>query len=260
MRLLREVRRLLAGDGGKRLRARAKQLRQDIARLYLEGMFQDAAKVGEELLALQKRWLGAHHPDYATGLRNLALLLEKANEPSRALSVLKQALEIRRATLGRDHPDTLALAQELGSLQGSVDGVATAEPPAAPSPPYLAEAMLLAWPLTEDLDFTGPDDPSRLTEHGSKLRLDLGSLAEILSDAAEAAQCWYRHPGLPPTRELIEDMHLCQVAFGELRERALRRAAALRLPYPHPENLRTLVELSALIEAVIEEERRQKRS
>lgn len=259
MRLLREVRQLLAGNGGKRLRARAKQLRQDLARLYLEGSYNEAAKLGEELLALQKRWLGSRHPDYATGLRNLSLLLEKADQPTRAASVLKQALEIRRATLGGDHPDTIALVQELGSLQVSVDGAAAKEPPPSLDPTELAQALLLAWPLTDDLDLSCPIDLSRPADTGARLRLDLSSLVEILADAAESAQAWYRHPGLPPSREMIEDMHLCHVAFAELRERTLRHASALKLPYPHPENLRTLVDLSTLIEAVIEEELRRKR-
>ena len=50
--------------------------------------------------------MGENHPDYATTLNNLADLYVNMGRYARAEPMYREALAIRKKTLGEDHPST----------------------------------------------------------------------------------------------------------------------------------------------------------
>ena len=49
--------------------------------------------------------MGEDHPEYATGLSNLAMMYAMTGDYARAEPLLRQVLEIRKKALGEDHPE-----------------------------------------------------------------------------------------------------------------------------------------------------------
>jgi hypothetical protein len=113
MRIPELLRRVTTGgrDG-----ADPKDLRTEIVRHYREGRLEEAAAAARRLLVWQRETLGEGHPDHATGLINLALLLQKQGKPEEARLLAAQALAIRLQALGPAHPDVAASRRLLESL------------------------------------------------------------------------------------------------------------------------------------------------
>ncbi|GAC1466731.1 MAG: hypothetical protein NVSMB9_07600 [Isosphaeraceae bacterium] len=104
------------------------QLARKVVQLYEQGHFRESQETAQRLVELQRRRLGADHPDYASALTNLALLYQKQGEFVTAEPLLRDALEIRRKSLGELDPQfaaSLIHLAELFQLQGSL---AAAEP------------------------------------------------------------------------------------------------------------------------------------
>lgn len=80
------------------------RLAREVVRHYDAGSHTEARNLAERLVDIQRERLGEKHPDYATALCNLALILRKLGEVEAASVHLRQALEIRRETLGENHP------------------------------------------------------------------------------------------------------------------------------------------------------------
>src|SRR5207245_8375472 len=70
----------------------------------------------ERALKIRERVLGPDHPDTATSLNNLALLLRDQGELAAARPLLERALTISERVQGPDHPDTAASLSTLASL------------------------------------------------------------------------------------------------------------------------------------------------
>jgi len=64
----------------------------------------EAIEIGRETLDVQ-------HPDLAVWINNLAGLLENTGRVNEATPLYLEALEIFRAALGDDHPDTQTVAR-----------------------------------------------------------------------------------------------------------------------------------------------------
>lgn len=79
-------------------------------------------------IALVAETYGDRHPDYATALNQLALLLIMQQEPEKAEPLLREALEIRRQALGESHPDYATNLSSLGGLLWARDEYDGAEP------------------------------------------------------------------------------------------------------------------------------------
>ena len=62
---------------------------------------------------IQEQELGAHHPDLASTLNNLAIVAEKTGSSSEAESFYRRAAAITAAALPSDHPMTVASRQNL---------------------------------------------------------------------------------------------------------------------------------------------------
>ncbi|MCP4359898.1 MAG: tetratricopeptide repeat protein, partial [Chloroflexi bacterium] len=67
-------------------------------------------------LAIREKVLGPEHPDTATSLNNLALLLQAQGDYEGALPYYDRALAIFEAKLGPNHPNTRIVRSNLASL------------------------------------------------------------------------------------------------------------------------------------------------
>jgi tetratricopeptide (TPR) repeat protein len=93
---------------------------------YLQGRarYAQAQELFERGLAIRETHLGANHPDTATSLNDLGLVLRAQGDldPSRLL--FERGLAIRETLLGADHPDTATSLDDLGLVlraQGEFD-------------------------------------------------------------------------------------------------------------------------------------------
>jgi CHAT domain-containing protein/Tfp pilus assembly protein PilF len=94
-------------------REEADQLYAEFLKLGQAGKFNEARPVGERVLELREKALGADHPDVAEVLNSLAILYSIIGDDARAEASFQRALTIREKALGPDHP---ALAQPLNNL------------------------------------------------------------------------------------------------------------------------------------------------
>ncbi|WP_254053285.1 tetratricopeptide repeat protein [Singulisphaera sp. GP187] len=150
----------------------------------------EAVVSARERLALQKQAIGEHHPDYATGLNQLAMLLIMHGDPDRAEPLLRQALEIRREVLGEKHADFATNLSSLAGLfwaRGDLDG----------AEPLMRQALDIRW------DVLGSNHPKTTTT--------LNSLEQLLRakqdwegvDRPAAAPSSVRPPAAPGV-EVVE--------------------------------------------------------
>src|SRR4051812_40597846 len=70
-----------------------------------EGREHEAVANARHRLELQRQAVGERHPEFATGLNQLALLLIMHGDPEHAEPLLREALAIRKDVLGEHHPD-----------------------------------------------------------------------------------------------------------------------------------------------------------
>ncbi len=73
-------------------------------------------------LAIHKAVLGAHHPDTARSLNNLAGLYEAQGDLAAALPLVDRALAICERAWGRQHPTTRTIRGYLGYLLAQTGG------------------------------------------------------------------------------------------------------------------------------------------
>ena len=79
--------------------------------------FQKAVLAREEELALSLKISGPNHPEYATSLRNAAVLYAKLKQTDRAVELLTKAFEIYMKPLGPAHPSTQEARDDLATCQ-----------------------------------------------------------------------------------------------------------------------------------------------
>jgi tetratricopeptide (TPR) repeat protein len=104
------------------------RLFQQAAQLYQEGRFAEAIKPASCARDLARQRFGEDHPEYATGLDNLATLYQAMGDHASALPLYRQALEIYRVTLGEDHPNYAASLNNLAVLYHAMGDHASALP------------------------------------------------------------------------------------------------------------------------------------
>ncbi|KAJ5569107.1 hypothetical protein N7450_011593 [Penicillium hetheringtonii] len=73
----------------------------------LEGRWEEAEQLNEQVLEIRKTKLGVDHPDTLTIMANLATTYSNQGRWDEAELLEVQVLEIRKTKLGVDHPDTL---------------------------------------------------------------------------------------------------------------------------------------------------------
>jgi CHAT domain-containing protein/tetratricopeptide (TPR) repeat protein len=84
--------------------AEAKQLNQQVIKLYNQGKYKEAIPLAQRVLAIREKILGKNHPSVANSLNNLALLYDSQGEYSLVESLYKRALFIYENALGKDNP------------------------------------------------------------------------------------------------------------------------------------------------------------
>ena len=159
-------------------------------------------------LAIREKALGPEHPDTATSLNNLALLLRDQGDLAAARPLFERALAIREKALGPEHPDTATslnnlawLLQDQGDLAAARPlferALAICEKALGPEHPDTAMSLdNLAWLLQEQGDLAaarplyeralairekalGPEHPDTATS--------LNNLALLLRDQGDLA-------------------------------------------------------------------------
>ncbi len=70
----------------------------------------------ERALAIDEAAFGPHHPNVATDVNNLGMVLQDLGDLAGARAALERALQIRREFLGEDHPRTVMVRNKLRSL------------------------------------------------------------------------------------------------------------------------------------------------
>jgi hypothetical protein len=68
-------------------------------------------------LAIDETSYGPEHPEVATDLNNLALLLHNTNRLAEAEPLMRRAHSIFLASYGPDHPRTISAARSLAGMQ-----------------------------------------------------------------------------------------------------------------------------------------------
>lgn len=67
-------------------------------------------------LRIEEEPLGPEHPNVATTLNNMAMLLGSQGEYEEALPLIERALRIKEEALGPEHPDVAAVLSNMGGL------------------------------------------------------------------------------------------------------------------------------------------------
>jgi tetratricopeptide (TPR) repeat protein len=116
MGFLQALRYAVTGNTNVRGRTEAERLNGKVIRLFEEGRFPEATAAARQLLEMQRLELGENHPDYATSLSNLALLLQRQGDLAGAEPLLRQVLALRTTLLGNSHPDRATALNNLGEL------------------------------------------------------------------------------------------------------------------------------------------------
>jgi hypothetical protein len=156
-----------------------------------QGKYADAERIQHEVLGVQKRVLGAEHPDTMTSANNLALSLFNQGKFAEAERIQREVLGVRKRVLGAEHPDTLASAHNL-----------------ALSLPYLgkyteAERMLHAT-LASLQRVLGPTHPNTLAAADSLEDLRADIHATPPTNAAAPAAAGAVRPLPAGTRVLVQ--------------------------------------------------------
>ena len=207
------------------------------------GAYAAARPLKERALAIYEQVLGPEHPDTATSLNNLALLLEAQGDLAGAQPLFERALAIDEKVLGPEHPDTATPLSNLALLlkaQGDLPR---------------------AWPLIERAlaireKVFGPEHPDTATSFDN-----LASLLQAQGDFAEARPLYERAlairekvfgPEHPKTAVSLNNLAILLEAQGDhagvrpLFERALAIDEKVLGP-EHPETATSLNNLANLL-------------
>ena len=159
------------------------------------GKFAEAESLRRRSLAIFEQGLGPDHPNVASALNNLAMLLRVTNRLVEAEPLYRRALAIDEQRSGPDHPRVAACLNNLASLLGDMNRPSEAEP-------FFRRALAI------DEQNSGPDDPKvavRLNNLAQLLRAmnRLGEAEPLFRRALAIAEClvW---PGPSPHRSLSQ--------------------------------------------------------
>ncbi len=153
---------------------RANQLNQQATQLYQQGRYAQAIPLAREALSIREQTLGPTHPHVATGLHNLAVLLQATGDLAGARPLQERALRIREQALGPTHPDVATSLNHLAMLLRDTGDYAGARP--------LYERALRIYEQTR-----GPTHP-----HVAQSLNNLAGLLKATGDSAGAKPLYER--------------------------------------------------------------------
>jgi tetratricopeptide (TPR) repeat protein len=207
--------------------------------------YAEARTPHERALAIREKVLGSEHPDTATSLNNLALLLKEQGDLAAARPLLERALAIREKALGPEHPDTAQGLNNLAFLLHAQGDLAAARP-------------LLEHALAIREKVLGPEHPHSATA--------LSNLAALLNDQGDVPAARPLHeralairekvlgPEHPHTANSLGNLALLLGDQGDvaaaqpLHERALAIREKVLGP-EHPDTANSLNNLAFLLQA-----------
>jgi tetratricopeptide (TPR) repeat protein len=95
---------------------------------YGRGLYSEARLLLDRALAITEKAFGPEHPEVATRLNNLALLLRYQGDHAAAQLLLDRALAINEKALGPEHPHTATTLDNLASLLQAQGDLVKAQP------------------------------------------------------------------------------------------------------------------------------------
>ncbi len=244
MGFLDSIRQVVTGHPNGRSRGFVEKLNLKVMRLFEEGRFREAAEAARQLLDAQRVEVGEDHPDYATALSNLALLLQKQGDHEGAEPLLRQVLFTRQKALGERHPDHATSLNNLGELLTIRENLEAAEPLLRQAlairrevlgeshPDYAVSLSSLALLRKKRGDTSGAE--SLLRQAIDIRREMLGEFhADYAAGLSNLANLLFERGDLAPAEELMRQaLEIRRVALGE----------------HHPDSLATFNNLVTLLE------------
>ena len=170
---------------------------------------------------MQKRVLGAEHPDTLTSANNLAVSLSNQGKHAEAETILHEVLGVRKRVIGAEHPDTLGTASNLANALDGQGRLAEAEQ-------HVLAALSQA-----------PDDAYNLSTLGY-LKFRQEKYDDALKSLSRAAQI---DPNNPEIQNYL-GVTLSHQGQRKAAETALRRAIQLNPNYAPAHNNLAVIYLS----------------
>jgi tetratricopeptide (TPR) repeat protein len=243
MGFLDSLRQAVSVGPGVRGRGGIERLHLRVLRLFEEGRFREATEAARRLLDAQRAAVGEDHPDYATTLSNLALLLQRQGDLDGAEPLLRQALDARQRAVGESHPDYATSLNNLGELLFLRERLEDAEP-------LLRRALEVR---KESLGETHPDYAVSLNSLALLLnrRGDLAAAEALLSQALDIRReaLGETHPDYATGLSNLALLHFDR-GDAARAEPLLRQALEIRraaLGDRHPDTVATLSNLGRLL-------------
>jgi tetratricopeptide (TPR) repeat protein len=137
--------------------------------------YSQAAPLLRDALAIREKVSGPEHPDTATSLNNLALLLMDQGDFAGARPLLERALAIREKVSGPDHPETATTISNLARVLRDTGHANEAEP-----------LFHKAIAISEKALGRDHRDTQRYASHYARLLVEIGRAAEALTVAQSA--------------------------------------------------------------------------
>ncbi|MBM4048621.1 MAG: tetratricopeptide repeat protein, partial [Planctomycetes bacterium] len=129
--------------------------------LYARALHREAEPLMRQALAIDELSFGPRHPNVASALNNLALLLKATNRLGEAEPLMRRALAVAEQSFGPQHPNVATALNNLAALLQATNRLAEAEP-------------LMRRAVAVDEQTLGPYHP-----HVAR---DLNNLAALLQD------------------------------------------------------------------------------
>jgi predicted component of type VI protein secretion system len=197
------------------------------------------------VISIFEKGLDLEHPDFATSLESLALLLQSTNRLGEAEPLLRRALAIDEKSSGPEHPNVARDINNLAVLLKHTNKLGEAE-------------ALMRWALAIDENSLGPEHPN--------VARDLNNLARLLQDtnrlgeaepmmrralAIDEKTFGFEHPKVAVNLNNLAALLQATNRLGEA-EPLMRRALAIdekSFGFEHPEVATSLKNLANLLHA-----------
>jgi CHAT domain-containing protein/tetratricopeptide (TPR) repeat protein len=221
------------------------RLSTQFSQLFTQGKFAEAAPIGERYVAVARKRYGENHPNFASGLNNLAEVYRVMARYAEAETLHRRAVAIREKTLRPNHPDIAQSLNNLALLYQAQGRYAEAEPLYKPSLAIREKAF-------------GPDHPyvaASLNNLAELYRLQ-GRYAEAepllkRSLAINEKALGPEHPYVGGVLNILAVLYGAQGRYAEA-EPPCRRALAIfekAFGTDHPDVASTLDNLAVLYQA-----------
>ncbi|KAB8068595.1 Tetratricopeptide repeat-domain-containing protein [Aspergillus leporis] len=95
-----------------------------------QGRWEEAEKLGAQVMEMRKRVLGPEHPSALTSRESLAYTWISLGKAQDALSLIEVCLELKTKALGPDHPHTMPSSDTLSEWKQGEDSISSKRPQA----------------------------------------------------------------------------------------------------------------------------------